>query len=887
MAWIKRLKGLWRRERINRELDEELRYHLDRRVTDSINAGRTPRQAWEDAQKSFGNFTLQKERTRDMDILGWLESFAQDVRYGVRSLVKNPGFAIVAILTLALGIGANTAIFSVVNGVLLKPLPFDHPEEIVWFQDVQPKLSNAPLSAPEFIAYRNQNHTLAQIAAFRIINFTLTGRGPAEQLRGGVVTPQYFPLIRIAPALGRDFTVADGKPGAPRVAILTDGYWKSAFGGDAGAIGQTLALNGESVTIVGVLPKDYVVPGMVSFFMNPKYGVPEVFPGGSDPTAENSGGTHYMLVIGRLKSGATLAQAQTELSSIIADLNKSRSIAADKAHGVRIILWRELWIGNSRSTLFTLLAVVGLVLLIACANVANLLLARSSARTREIAVRAAMGATAWRLGRQLVTEGALLGFLGGVVSLPIAYAGVKGLVAAKPIGIPNIFAIQIDARVLLFTFAISVLAGITFGLAPALRGMRVSAGESLKQAGRSGSGGVRQHWTRSILVISEVALSLVLLAGAGLLVRSFVRLLEVNPGFRPERMMTFALSFSGPKYHDFAHHPERVAQFLQTLDRIKSLPGVEGVASANDIPLDGQDTTSYPRFIGETAVASNQQVLTGMHAVSPGYFNAMGIPLLNGRELSDRDVPGAPVAAVINQAFAQRVWPGQNPIGKQFRLFTADNDQPEQVVGVVANVKHNGLIENDSMDVYESVAQQPWPYAAVAVRTAQGGVAVLPSIRAAMAEYDPDLAVSTVRTMDQITAASLGPRKVTLTLVGLFAVLALVLATIGIYGVMSYIVSGRTQEIGIRIALGAQRADVFKLVVGQGMALAGAGLVLGLIAAAGLTRFLGSQLFHVKAIDPITYCGVTLLLGGVALLACYIPARRATRVDPLVALRYE
>ena len=817
-----------------------------------------------------------------MDILGWLESFAQDVRYGVRSLINNPGFATVAILTLALGIGANTAIFSVVNGVLLKPLPFDHPEEIVWFQDIQAKVI-WPFSAPEFIAYRDRNHTLSQIAAFRIMDFTLTGRGPAESMRVGIVTPQYFPLLRVAPAMGRDFTEADGKSGAPRVAILTYGYWKRAFGG-AGALGQTLALNGESVIIVGVLPKDYIIPGSVSVFVNPKFGVPEVFPGGPDPSATRS---HYIRILGRLKSGTTLAQAQAEGSSIINDLNNASNVPMDQAHAVRIIPWTQLWIGDSRSTLLTLLAVVGLVLLIACANVANLLLARSSARTREIAVRAAMGATSWRLARQLITEGALLGFLGGLVSLPLAYAGVKGFVAAKPIGIPKLFAIQIDTNVLLFTFAISAIAGIIFGLAPALRGMRVGAGESLKQAGRSGSGGVRQNWTRSILVISEVALSLVLLAGAGLLVRSFVRLLEVNPGFRPERIMTFALNFSGPKYMDMKHHPEHMTRFLETLKRIETLPGVESVASSNDLPLTGQSTINYLMILGESAVASNDQVPVGMHVVSPGYFRAMGIALLRGRELSGHDVPGAPVAAVINQKFAERVWPGQDPIGKKFRLFNSEKEPAEVVVGVAANVKNNGLDEDDSTDAYESVAQHPWPDTVVFVRTAQRGESILPSIRAIIADYDPDLAVSSVRTMDEITASSLGSRKLTLTLVALFATVALLLATIGIYGVMSYVVAGRTQEIGIRIALGAQRGDVFKLVVGQGMALAGVGLVLGLIAAAGVTRYLSSQLFHVQPIDPITYGGVTGLLGAVALLACYIPARRVTRVDPLVALRYE
>ena len=885
MAWLRRLRGLLKRDHRDRELDEELRYHFDRRVTDSINAGMSAREAYEDAQRSFGNFTLQKERTRDMDILGWLESFMQDIRFGLRSLIKNPGFAFVAILTLALGIGANTAIFSVVNGVLLKPLPFDHPEQIVWFEDVQPKLSNAPLSAPEFTAYRDHNRTLSEVAALRPLNFTLTGMGSPQRLRGGVVTPQYFTLLRVAPALGRNFTDADGKPGAPRVALLTNGFWQSQFGGDAAVLGRTVSLNGESVTIIGVLPKDYLVAASASFFVNPKFGVPEVFPGGSDPSGT---GTHYMAVTGRLKPGVTIAQAQADLSSISRDLNVERKIPADQAHAIHLITWAELFVGDSRATLLTLLAVVGLVLLIACANVANLLLARSAARTREIAVRAAMGATPWRLARQLITEGAMLGIAGALAGLPLGYAGVKAIVVAKPAGIPRLASIQLDWHVLLFTLGIATLAGIIFGLAPALRGMRVSAGESLKQAGRSGSaGGVTQSWTRSVLVISEVALSLVLLAGAGLLMRSFVRLLEVKPGFRPERILTFELSFSGPKYRDSAHHPERMAQFMQTLDKLRALPGVEDVASGSDVPLTGQDTTNYPSFVGESAVGPHEQVLLGLHAVSPGYFHAMGVPLLRGRELSDRDVPGAPAAAVINEAFAQRAWPGKDPIGKQFHAMTNSDAPPEEVVGVVANVKHNGLNEADSMDVYESVAQQAWPYAIVAVRTAQNNEALLPAIRSVVAEFDPDLAVYNVRTMEEITAASLGSRKLTLTLVGLFAALALVLATIGIYGVMSYVVAGRTQEIGIRIALGAQRSDVFKLVVGQGMALAGAGLLLGLIAAAGVTRYLGSQLFHVKAIDPLTYGSVTLLLGGVALLACYIPARRATRVDPLVALRYE
>jgi putative ABC transport system permease protein len=811
-----------------------------------------------------------------------MQTLWQDFRYGVRNLLKKPGFAAVAILTLALGIGANTAIFSVVNGVLLRPLPYAQPERLVWFWDVQKQLARAPLSSIEFLAYRRQSTSFDQIAAIRSLNFNLTGMGSPERVGGRVVSANYFSMLGVQPALGRNFSDAEDKPGAARAGLLTYGYWQTKFGGDPNVIGRTLTANGVNIVIAGVLPASFAPPPQVAFYVNPVYAVPELFSTGTDPRTMPF--PHYLSILGRLKPGVTLEQAQRELSGIVEHLGAEQP--GSKGHGVSLEPYTQVVIGDVRSTLYALLGVVGLVLLIACANVANLLLVRTAGREREIAVRAAMGATSGRLARQMITEGTLLGLLGGAVGLFFGYAGVRAIVAAAPEGLPRIDSIQLDARVLLFTFGIALATGILFGLVPALRGMRIAPGEALKQAGRSGGGGLRQRWLRNTLVAGEVALSLVLLVGAGLLTHSFVRLLAVKPGFKPENLLTFFVSFNGPKYSGQGAG-QRAARIIDAVHRIESLPGVESAAGSNDLPLEGQDTTNYPTIDGPSAVSAQERILVGMHPVTPGYFRAMGTPLLRGREITDADVIGSPDVVVINKALADRVWPGQDPIGKHIHLFNGPQHAPEEVIGVVGNIKHNGLNEADSMDGYEPFAQQPWPYMGIVVRTTQPQAAMLNEIRGVIAEFDPDMPVFNVRSYEQIVTESLGARRVTLALVGLFASLAIVLAAVGIYGVMSYVVAGRTQEIGIRMALGADRGDIFRLVIGQGMALAGAGLVIGGIAAAGLARFLQSLLFEVKTYDPLTFAGVAVLLAGVAALACYIPARRATRVDPLVALRYE
>jgi predicted permease len=882
MAWISRLRGMWKREKRDGELDEELRSHIEMRMADSVRAGISPNEARDDARRRFGNFTLQKERTRDMDILGWLETFLQDLRYGLRSLVKNPGLAAVAILTLALGIGANTAIFSVLNGVLLRPLPYPQPDRLYWIWDSQKQLAQAPSSGVEFLAYREQNKTFEQVAATRSLNFNLTGMGDPERVRGMIVSANYFDMLSVQPALGRNFSDADDKEGATRVVLITNGFWQRHFGGDRAILGKTLTIDGGMASIVGVLPADYTPPEKVEFFVNPIYGVPELFSGFGDPRHRPF--PHYLNILGRLKPGVTPAQAQADLALIIARFSEQQP--ASKGHGVALQSLRESIVGNVRPTLFALVGIAGVVLLIACANVANILLARATTREREIAVRAALGATGWRLARQMVTEGALLGLLGGLAALPVAAAGVRAIVLAHPQGLPRLESIQMDSRVLMFAFAIAFMTGILFGLPMAFRGALAAPGDVLKQAGRTSAGGLRQRWLRNALVCSEVALSLALLAGAGLLTRSFVRLLEVKPGFRTDHLVFLSVAFSGPRYSG-QRAASHIGEFQSVFDRIGTVPQVESVAAANDVPLESEDTTSYPAVDGPSALAPNEKILVGMHAVTNGYFHAMGIPLLRGREFAPSDGLTAPEVVVINRAFAQRVWPGEDPLGKHIHLFNGEHGSPEEVVGVVDDVKQNGLNAADTMDVYGPWAQQPWPYMNLAIRTPLQTDAILPLVRTAIAQFDPSLPIYEVRTFDDVLNESLGARTVTLALVAVFAVLALMLASIGIYGVMSYTVAARTQELGIRMALGASPGSVFKLVLAQGMRVTGIGIVLGAGAAAELAHYLRTLLFQVQPFDLVTYAATALLLAIVAFVACYIPARRATRVDPLVALRYE
>ena len=812
-----------------------------------------------------------------------MTNFLQDIQFGFRMLLKSRGLAAIAIFALALGIGANTAIFSVVNTVLLRALPYPQPDQLVWFWESQPNLEQAPFSAADFLDYQAQNQSFQQVATIRRLSFNLTGQGAAERIPGMVATPNVFSLLGVHPILGRDFLPEEGAFGAPRRALLTFGLWQSHFAGDRAVVGRSLTLDNQPVQIIGVLPANFRYGGTdVLLWVNPVNVVPEVFSTFPDweRNIRNNRETHYLSIVGRLTPGVALSQAQSDINTIVARLHQQYPVTT--GHNVRLIPLRELSAGPVRQTLVILLGVVGLVLLIACANVANLLLSRAVTRRREIAIRTALGAGRLRIVRQLLTESMLLSLVGGVLGLALAWGLVRLLVAASPEQLPRVQEIALDLRVLLFTLGVSPLTGLLFGLAPALAATRHSLGHFLKEAGRGGAEGLAHNRLRGVLVVTEVAFSLVLLVCAGLLGRSFVRMLEVNPGFRPDHMVTMWMNFTSANYAPKG----RPTQFLeQLIPRAAALPGVEGVAISNDLPLEGDDTTTGLSDVeGRAPFPRGQQPLVGVHAVNPGYFRSMGIPQLRGREFSASDNANSTPVVVINQKLAETLWPGQDPLGKHFNLL--DNKQSE-VVGVVGNVRHNGLGESVSLESYLAFPQNPWSYVGLAVRTHGDPGAVYGAVRSLVEQIDPELPVHDMRPMEQVVAETMASRRLTLWLVGAFAALAFVLASVGIYGVMSYAVTERVHEIGVRMALGAQRRDVLRLVVGHGMRHAAIGLLLGSVAAFLAARAMTTLLFGIRPGDPLTYIGIALVLALAALVACYIPARRATSVDPMVALRYE
>ena len=812
-----------------------------------------------------------------------MTNFLQDIQFGFRMLLKSRGLAAIAIFALALGIGANTAIFSVVNTVLLRALPYPQPDQLVWFWESQPNLEQAPFSAADFLDYQAQNQSFQQVATIRRLSFNLTGQGAAERIPGMVATPNVFSLLGVHPILGRDFLPEEGAFGAPRRALLTFGLWQSHFAGDRAVVGRSLTLDNQPVQIIGVLPANFRYGGTdVLLWVNPVNVVPEVFSTFPDweRNIRNNRETHYLSIVGRLKPGVALSQAQSDINTIVARLHQQYPVTT--GHNVRLIPLRELSAGPVRQTLVILLGVVGLVLLIACANVANLLLSRAVTRRREIAIRTALGAGRLRIVRQLLTESMLLSLVGGVLGLALAWGLVRLLVAASPEQLPRVQEIALDLRVLLFTFGVSLLTGLLFGLAPALAATRHSLGHFLKEAGRGGAEGLAHNRLRGVLVVTEVAFSLVLLVCAGLLGRSFVRMLEVNPGFRPDHMVTMWMNFTSANYAPKG----RPTQFLeQLIPRAAALPGVEGVAISNDLPLEGDDTTTGLSDVeGRAPFPRGQQPLVGVHAVNPGYFRSMGIPQLRGREFSASDNANSTPVVIINQKLAETLWPGQDALGKHFHLM---GDKQSEVVGVVGNVLHNGLGESVSLESYLAFPQNPWSYVGLAVRTHGDPGAVYGAVRSLVEQIDPELPVHDMRPMEQVVAETMASRRLTLWLVGAFAALAFVLASVGIYGVMSYAVTERVHEIGVRMALGAQRRDVLRLVVGHGMRHAAIGLLLGSVAAFLAARAMTTLLFGIRPGDPLTYIGIALVLALAALVACYIPARRATSVDPMVALRYE
>ncbi len=876
----RRLRALLFNRAAERELDAELRYHLERETEQNLAAGMTAEEARYAALRGFGGVEQSREQCRDARGVRAVEELCQDLRYGGRMLRKNPGFTLVAVVTLALGIGANTAIFSVVNAVLLKPLPYASPERLVtlWGTAANTGAGNIPFSYLNFTDYKNQAQTLEHVAACDTTEAVLASAdAEPETLSGARVSSDLFPLLGVAPMLGRAFSAEEDRPGGAAVVVISHGLWQRRFSSDPQVVGRQVMLGERSTKVIGVMPRGFTFPVEEE---TSDYWVPLAGDPNRTELLSNRHGK-FLTIVARLKQGVRFEQAEAE-ALVIARRLEAQYPDANTGWRARLVPLQEDIVGGVRPALLILLGAVALVLLIACANVANLLLARAGARAKEVAIRTALGASRARIMRQLLTESLLLSLAGGGLGLLLAEWLVDVIVAAGPASLPRLADVNLDASVLGFTLLVSILTGLVFGLAPALRASKTDLSEPLKEGGRSSTEGARRNPLRGLLVVSEVALSLMLLIGAGLLIKSFVRLLQTDPGYQTERVLTASLSLSKTKYPE----PEQqAAVYQQVLGRVAALPGVEAAGAASLLPLGGRDSYNVFQVEGRTPFAAGQEPTVRYQVVSPDYFRAMGIQLRRGRFFTEGDTKGAPQVLIVNEAFARRHFSGEDPVAQ--RLVIGD-DPPREIVGVVGSVRHRGLDEEPQPEFYVSYLQAPRSRLSLVVRAAANDPAELAaSVRGAIREVEKDQLVGEVRTMDTLVSHSVAPRRFQMLLLGSFALVALLLAGVGIYGVMAYAVAQRRHEIGVRLALGAQRGDVIRLVVRQGMtpALVGAGV--GLIGAFAGTRVIESLLYGVSAGDPIVFVGVSALLLLTALLACYLPARRATGIDPAIALRHE
>ncbi len=822
-----------------------------------------------------------------------MESILQDIRYSARSLIKTSSFTAVAVIVLALAIGANTAIFTVVNAVLIRPLPYPNSDRLVMLWETNPRfqigIDTLPVTPGTFMDWREQGSVFEYVSALGVSRFNLSGSGEPERISGASVSPNFFRLMGIEPKLGRAFRDDEEKPGANKVVVISYALWQRRFSGAEDIVGKPMTLDGESYTVIGVAPEDFQfprgheLPYFVGVSSQTELWRPMTL---TDDFINRKRANHQLSVIAKLKPGVTQDQAQAEMNAIAARLEQAYS--ENQGIGAKVVSLSEQVVGNSRVALLVLMGAVALVLLIACANVANLLLTRSSARRKEIAIRTALGASRGRVVRQLLIEALLLSLASAIAGTLLSFWGVKAMLSLGRETLPRASEVSIDVRVLGFTVAIALLTSLLFGLTPALQASKINLTEALKEGSRGLSGGQRASRVRSVLVIAEVALSLVLLIGAGLMIKSLAHLLKVDPGFKANRALTMNIALLGSKYPSLH---QQIAFFEDVTHRVEALPGVESAGLISSAPLSGGVYAGGFSIEGREPASANEDLSADRRMISPDYFKALGIPLIKGRHFTDRDNQASTGVAIVSESLARRFLENEDAIGKRVKLGGRDSTRPWlSIVGIAGDVRDTTLESDARPCVYVPYPQFPstsMGSMTLVVRTGVDPKALIPAIRDEVWAVDKDQPVTDIKTMNEYVSDSVSPRRSNALLLGVFATLALVLAAVGMYGVMSYAVTQRVHEIGIRMALGAQTSDVIKLIVGSGMTLVLAGVVIGLAGALALSRVLSSLLYGVSATDPVTFAFVSALLVSVALLASYIPARRATKVDPMNALRCE